>query len=45
MAMQARRGGEGVAVAILNLGARRAWMVSAPPRPLDPTLRDPIPIV
>jgi hypothetical protein len=43
--MQARRGGGGIAVAILNLGARRAWMVCATPRPPYPSLKDPVPIV
>ena len=45
MPMQAGWGGGGLAVALLNLGARRAWMVSATPRPLYPLFRDPVPAV
>ena len=36
MPMQALRGGGGIAVAILSIGAGRAWIVSATPRLLYP---------
>jgi len=45
MRMKARRGGGRIAIAILNLGASRAFMVSATPRPLYHPLRNPVPIV
>jgi len=43
--MQARRVGGGIAVAIPKLGARRAWIVSATPRPFYLPLRDSVTIV
>jgi hypothetical protein len=39
------RGITGIAVLILNLGAKRWWVVSATPRPLYSPRKDPVPIV
>jgi hypothetical protein len=34
--MQAQRGSRGIALLIINFGARLAWVVNATPRPLQP---------
>jgi hypothetical protein len=41
---RAQRGSRGIALLILNLGARRGWVVSTTPRPVYPG-KDPVPIV
>jgi hypothetical protein len=40
----AQRGSRGIALLILDLGARRGWVVSTTPRPVYPG-KDPVPIV
>jgi hypothetical protein len=41
---KAWRGSRGIALLFLDLGARKAWVVSTTPRPLYPG-KDPVPIV
>jgi hypothetical protein len=41
---EAQRGGRGIALHSLELGARRGWVVSTTPRSLYPG-KDPVPIV
>jgi hypothetical protein len=43
-ARKAQRGSRGVALLLLNLGARWMWVVSAMPWLLYPMERDPVPI-
>jgi len=42
---QAQKRGMDIALPILDLGARREWVISATPRPLYPREREPVPIV
>jgi len=44
-AMKAQRESRGVALLLLNLGARWMWVVNAMPWLLYPMKRDPVPIV
>jgi hypothetical protein len=44
-AKQAQRGGRGIALPIINFGARRGWVVSATPQLLYPLERDPVHIL
>jgi hypothetical protein len=43
--MQAQRGSRSTAVRILNIGARKGWVVNAMPRPLYTRERDLLPNV
>jgi hypothetical protein len=43
MPLQAQRGGRSIALLVLDLGARREWVVKATPRPLYPGKETPNP--
>jgi hypothetical protein len=44
-ATKAQKGIRGIALLVLNLGARWGWVVNVTSRPLYPRERDPVPIV